>query len=57
MSEEQGWAIFMNMDEKNISGRDNNDNKYKSSKTGTSLDCITGEEQNEKSERGSRTGY
>lgn len=41
----------MNMDEKNISGRDNNDNKYKSSKTGTSLDCITGEEQNEKSER------
>ena len=47
----------MNMDEKNISGRDNNDNKYKSSKTGTSLDCITGEEQNEKSERGSRTGY
>ena len=57
MSEEQGWAIFMNMDEKNISGRDNNDNKYKSSKTGTSLDCITGEEQNEKSERWSRTGY
>ena len=40
-----------------VSGYDNNDNKYKSSKTGTSLDCITGEEQNEESERWSRTGY
>lgn len=41
----------MNMDEKPFFNRDNNDNKYKSSKTGTSLDCITGEEQNEESER------